>query len=268
MELIGEIPPAHAWDDLGFPAGLDGFLDRLEKRGARELLWTPEPAVLEAVASALRGRAFNLTAVLPNMSLYARDAMDAGPTGAVLKRFKALPPARLAELALRLLPRAPALLGKRFSAGAMLLAEAELLRLTALPVTRVVLHNSVVDMALAFGCREMLDQFRGWARGRGVEGLYMTNNLGLWASRTEEWGLRDLVAVTPVNAKGYLMQPDRAAVEAYCRAHPGGVWATETDGGSELDGLGIARAVIPWGAFRPGTPESRLAAWKRRAELL
>ena len=200
------------------------------------------------------------------MSVYARDAMDSGPTGAVLKRFKALSPALFAQLAFRLLPRAPALLEKRFSAGAMLLAEAEFLRLTALPVAKVVLHNSVVDMALAFGCREMFDEFRGWARGRGVEGLFMTNNLGLWASRMTDWGMDGLVAVTPVNAKGYLMQPDRASVEAYCRIHPGRVWAIETDDGAPPADLGIARAAIPWGAYRPATPESRLAAWKKRAD--
>ena len=266
MDLIGEIPPGHVWEALGFPAGLDAYLDWLEQKGVREVLWTPEPSGLEAVAGALRGRAIKLTPVLPNMSLYARDAMASGPTGAVLKRFKALSPLRFAGLALRLLPRAPALLGKRFSAGALLLADAELLRLTALPVSTVVLHNSVVDMALAFACRELFDEFRAWARGRGVEGLFMTNNLGLWASRMKEWGWDDLVAVSPVNAKGYLMQPDRASVEAYCRAHPGRVWAIETGDAVPLESLGIARAVIPWGAYRPETVESRLAAWKKRVE--
>jgi hypothetical protein len=200
------------------------------------------------------------------MSLYARDAMDSGPTGAVLKRFKALSPVRFAALGFHLLPRVPALLGKRFSAGALLLAEAEFLRLTELPVAKVALHSSVVDMAAAFGCREMFDEFRGWARGRGVEGLFMTNNLGLWAARTGEWGMADLVAISPVNAKGYLMQPDRLSVEAYCRAHPGRVWAIETGGSSHLEGLGISRAVIPWSAYRSETAASRLAAWKRRVE--
>lgn len=263
--MIGEIPPAYVWDALGLPAGLDGYLDWLEKQGARELLWTPEPAVLEAVRSALSGRAFTLTAVLPNMSLYARDAMDSGPTGAVLKRFKALSPIRFVELGFRLLPRTPALLEKRFSAGAMLLAEAEFLRLTELPVNKIVLHNSVTDMALAFGCREMFEEFGAWARGRGVEGLFMTNNLGLLAQRAKEWGMEDLVAVTPINAKGYLMQPDRASVEEYCKTHPGRVWATETDAGAQLDGLGIARSVISWRVYRPTMVEERLAAWKKRA---
>ena len=264
MDLIGEIPPAHVWEAAGFPGGLNDYFDWLEKQGVRELLWTPEPSGLEAVASALSGRELELAVVLPNMSLYARDAMDSGPTGAVLKRFKALSPVRFAGLALRLLPRVPALLEKRFSAGALLLADAEFLRLTELPVAKVVLHNSVVDMALAYGCRELFDDFRGWARGRDVEGVFMTNNLGLWASRMREWGLDGLVAVTPVNAKGYLMQPDRASVEAYCRAHPGRVWAIETGGATHLESLGIARATIPWGAYRPQTAESRSAAWKKR----
>ena len=266
MDLIGEIPPAHAWEKLGLASSLTAYLDCLEKQGARELLWSPEPAKLEAVAAAIAGRGFELTVVLPNMALYAQDTQDSGPVGAVLKRFKALPPLRFLELGLRLLPRTPAVLQKRFSAGILVLLEAEFLRLTSLPIARVVLHNSVVDMALAFGCREMFDEFRGWSRGRGVEGLVMTNNLGLWASRTKEWGLDGFVALTPVNAKGYLMQPDRASVEAYCEAHPGRVWAIETGGETPRESLAVARAVIPWGAYRPETLETRLAAWKKRVE--
>lgn len=268
MELIGEIPPAHVWDSLGFPAGLNAYLDWLKTQGARELLWAPEPSGLAALGPVLSGRPFTLTAVLPNMSMYARDAMDLGPMGAVLKRLKALSPARLVELGLRLLPRTPALLEKRFSAGAMLLAETEFLRLTALPVAKVALHNSIADMAAAFGCREMFEEFQAWARGRGVEGLFMTNNLGLWAQRAKEWGMDDLTALTPVNAKGYLMQPDRASVEEYCKARPGKVWAIETYGATHLESLAITRAVIPWGAYLPKTVEARLAVWKKRAEAV
>lgn len=266
MELIGEIPPAHAWEGLGFPGELGGYLDWLEKNGAGELLWTPEPASLPAVAAALRGRRAPLSVVLPNMSLYARDAMDAGPTGAVLKRFRALPLPALARLGLRLLPRAPALLQKRFSAGALLLAEAELARLTALPVGRVVLHSSVVDMALAFGCREMFDLFLEWSRARGVDGAFMTHNLGLWEGRTDAWGLRGLSVFTPVNRTGYLALPDRETVLAYCRAHPESVWATETGEEDDLEELGVTRAVIPWAAYRPRTLESRLKQWRARAD--
>lgn len=186
MGLSAELPAASVWD--ADPAGLTGYLESLEKSGVSELLWTPEPAGLAAVKRALAGRNFTVTAVLPNMSLYARDAMDAGPTGAVLKRFKALGPVSLAKLGFRLLPRTPALLEKRFSAGILLLVDAEFQRLGALPVTRVALHNSAVDMALAFGCRELTDEFVSWARARGVDAAVLTSNPVLWAERAKGWG--------------------------------------------------------------------------------
>ncbi len=266
MELIGELPPVHVWKKTSFHGDLNLYLDWLEKQGVREILWTPEPAGFEAASLALRGRPFRLTAVLPNMSLYARDAMDRGPTGAVLKRFAALAPVQIFRLGLRLLPRAPALIEKRFSAGIMLLIEAEFLRLRKFPVDKVVLHNSLVDLALAFGCRELFEEFLIWTRGRGVEGLFMTNNLGFFASRTKQWNMNALVAVTPVNAKGYLMQPDRASVEAYCKAHSGRVVAIETGSGTCLESVGISRATIPWDAYRPKTIAERLANWKKRAQ--
>jgi len=186
VELTAELPPFFVWDaEL---AGLGAYLDWLERRGVKELLWTPEPAGFREVEEAMAGRGLSLTAVLPNMSLYARDAMDAGPTGAVLKRFKALGPLSLAELGLRLLPRTPALLEKRFAAGIMLLADAEFLRLKSLPIGRVALHNSAVDMALALGCRELLTEFADWARARSVEGVVLTCNAWLWDQRMKEWG--------------------------------------------------------------------------------
>lgn len=188
MELSARLPPMSVWGD---EPGLRGYLDWLEKKGIEELVWTPEPAALSLVGRALNGRSFVLAAVLPNMSLYARDAMDAGPTGAVLKRFRALGPLELAKMGLRLLPRTPALLEKRFSAGILLLADAEFLRLKNLPVRRVLLHNSAADMALALGCRELFSEFASWARSRGVDGSVLTSNPWMWKAPPDGLALRE-----------------------------------------------------------------------------
>lgn len=223
MELSAKLPAAAVWRDDA--AGLAGYLDWLERRGVKGILWTPEPEGAADVERALAGRSLALTVVLPNMSLYARDAMDAGPTGAVLKRFKALSPAGLVRLGLRLLPRTPALLEKRFAAGIMLLVDAEFLRLSALPIARVALHNSAVDMALALGCEELLTEFADWARARGVAGSALTSNPWLWDRRAKEWG---------------------------------GV-----PSGLEVRPLGAD--PVGWDAYRPRTPEGRMAAWRSRA---
>ncbi len=185
MELSARLPPMSVWAD---EPGLRAYLNWLEEKGIKELVWTPEPAALRLVDAALNGRPFTLTVVLPNMSLYARDAMDAGPTGAVLKRFAALGPVELVRLGLRLVPRTPALLEKRFSAGILLLADAEFLRLKNLPVERVLLHNSAADMALALGCRELFSEFAAWTRARGVDASVLSSNPWMWDKRAGEWG--------------------------------------------------------------------------------
>lgn len=188
MELSARLPPMSVWAD---EPGLRAYLNWLEEKGVKELVWTPEPAALSLVERALNGRPFTLAVVLPNMSLYARDAMDAGPTGAVLKRFRALGPVGLIQLGLRLLPQTPALLEKRFSAGIMLLADAEFLRLKNLPVERVLLHNSAADMALALGNRELFAAFASWARSRGVDGSVLTSNLWMWDGTPSGLALRE-----------------------------------------------------------------------------
>lgn len=197
MELSVELPPSGAWPGLGLPAALPEYLAWAEGRGARRLEWSPEPATAAAVAAALRGRALAPAAVLPNMALYARDAMDAGPSGAVLKRLRALGPVEFARLSLRLLPRVSSLLEKRFAAGILLLADAEWLRLGADAPRAVVLHNSPVDLALALGCRELFDEFASWARARGVAAEVETSNPALWERRAAEWGLSGLPVRLP-----------------------------------------------------------------------
>lgn len=212
MELSARLPPMSVWAD---EPGLRAYLNWLEEKGVKELVWTPEPGALRLVDQALNGRPFTLAVVLPNMSLYARDAMDAGPTGAVLKRFRALGPAGLVQLGLRLLPQTPALLEKRFSAGIMLLADAEFLRLKNLPVERVLLHNSAADMALALGNRELFAEFASWARARGVDGSVLTSNRWMWDGAPEGLALREAGAGTGWD--DYRPQTPAARLDAWKR---------------------------------------------------
>lgn len=179
MDLIAELPPAHAWKELNLPERLGDYLDWAKGAGAAGLLWPSDPAQSGPLAEALRGRDLPVTVVLPNMPLYARDAMDAGPTGAVLKRLKALGPVSFLKLGLRLLPRLPALAGKRFEAGIMLLADAEYLRGGPVPV-RAALHASAVDLALALGARSLLAEFEAWGRSRGIATVFLTSNPERW----------------------------------------------------------------------------------------
>lgn len=177
MGLIAELPPAHAWKELNFPEKLGDYLDWAKREGATGLLWPSDPAQAGPLKEALAGRDLPVTVVLPNMPLYARDAMDAGPTGAVLKRLKALGPVSFVRLGLRLLPRLPALASKRFEAGIMLLADAEYLRGGPVPA-RAALHASAVDLALALGARDLLAEFEAWGKARGVPVVFLTSNPG------------------------------------------------------------------------------------------
>lgn len=179
MELIAELPPPAAWKELGLPERLGEYLDWAKGAGAKGLLWPSDPAQAGPLAEALRASGLPLTVVLPNMPLYARDAMDAGPTGAVLRRLRALGPAGFVRLGLRLLPRLPALARKRFAAGILLLADAEYLRGGPKPA-RAALHASAVDLSLALGSREVLAEFEAWGRARGVETAFLTSNPERW----------------------------------------------------------------------------------------
>lgn len=179
MELIAELPPAHAWKELNLPERLGDYLDWAKGAGAKGLLWPSDQSQAHALREALRGRDLPVTVVLPNMPLYARDAMDAGPTGAVLKRLRRLSPLAFVKLGLRLLPRVPALLEKRFAAGIMLLVDSEHLAGGPRPA-RAALHPSAFDLAMALGAPELTAEFRDWGRARGIDAVFLTSNPGRW----------------------------------------------------------------------------------------
>lgn len=181
MDLIAELPPPAAWKELNLPERLGEYLDWAKSEGATGLLWPPDPAQAGALAAALRGRELPVVAVLPNMPLYARDAMDAGPTGAVLRRLAGLGPLALLRLGVRLLPRLPGLLQKRFAAGILLLADAEYLR-TGPVYARAALHASAVDLAMALRTTELFSEFEAWGRTRGIPTVLLTSNPARWAN--------------------------------------------------------------------------------------
>ncbi|MBI3299986.1 MAG: hypothetical protein HYZ75_17615 [Elusimicrobia bacterium] len=266
MDLLGELPSEAR--RRGRTAEFERYLAWLDGMGVNTLLWVPEPAKGGEPRPWLESRP--LAAILPNLPLYARDVMDRGPAGAVLKRLLALSPFKFPSLAGASLGWTPGLLSRSFAQGIMLLVELEYQGISRLDVREAVLHSSAVDMALAFGAKELFPLFERWAERRGLKPVFLTYNLGLLTSSVDRWGFDPRGLAFPVNEKRYHV---RAASDGTWLRWSGRSTAWEVDAGGTvpleqaLESLreqGLGRALVPYGSFEPASTKERLTAFKDR----
>jgi len=228
----------------------------VRRRNIRALLWTYEPEGLPLIEAIHKATGVPVCPIVPNMAAYARDTRDKGFARAALNRLLNLPPLDIARIALGAAPSAFDVLAKDFATGVCLLAEMELVRFRRFRPAAAFLHNQMADLAMAFDNRKLFERFRRLARGRyGVGAGFVTYNFGHLAPKLSQWGLRPDRIVTPLNPKGYLMYPDRAACEAPFPGFTDCVVACETNAGHTIDAgesirylcaLGITRSVVPW----------------------
>jgi hypothetical protein len=140
-----------------------------------------------------------------------------------------------------------------FSAGALWLAEMELAAAHGLRIERVFLHPQLTEIALAGSVRELFVEFARRVRAYEREPGLVTHNPVRAAQVLGPALLQFAAVVSPCNAKGYRMAPNRAACEALIRSDQGRYWASKiTAGGSlsrvaalmHLSNLGACGAVI------------------------
>jgi hypothetical protein len=221
--------------------------------GARAVLAVLDDPIREALTSFQRWRDMALWAVVPNMFAFIRDFTDLGMVGAARVRFMRLGPAAMIRTGLGAATQLPAVLKKDFATGALLVAGMELAGLRGLRVSRLVLHPQLTELGLAGGVRHLFTAVADRAARAGIEAGLATNN-PLRAAEVLGSDLRRFaVVVSPANAKGWKMFPDRAACERLYRTDPARFAASEiTAGGTiapaaalaHLDALGLGTAVL------------------------
>lgn len=96
---------------------------------------------------------------------------------------------------------------------AMQLVEVEVAPFHDLNIKSVLLHNSLCDLAMAYGMTEVIKAFDDYVRNRiGVIPGYGTQNYPAFSDFLKKAGLKGSFVMTAVNKMGFYMNPD---VEAY-----------------------------------------------------
>jgi hypothetical protein len=102
-----------------------------------------------------------------------------------------------------------------------LLVDAELRMFRDLNVRVVFLQNIVADLLLGLGLEEMIIQFAAHIQSKqGIEPGFNTMNMPAMVDFLLDCGVENPIVCASINKAGYLMNPDREAVEQTIRSRP------------------------------------------------
>lgn len=222
--------------------------------GAFEILATPSAGVRAALRRTPRAERPAVSALVPDMQAWVRDASDLGLARAAVLRAKRSGPVGVVRAARTGAASFLKILRGDAAAALPVLLELELAALGRTKPVRIVLAAGITDLGAATGDRRMIASFIRYARRRSAEAWLETRNLGHLLGRLRAWQLEVDGILTPLNPRGYGMKPRvRACVDEIGRTRVR-IWArdvtaagtvTEAEGYGFAAALGTAAVVVP-----------------------
>lgn len=144
--------------------------------------------------------------VVPNVELIAREMTDTSQIGIMVRRLRKLESRALIKLVLNNVKFTLKVLRKDFATGIKILTELEILNQMKRQQSHFVLHNQMVDMAIALNNRRLLMYFFGLARTyHFLPGLKTYNPERLVMMLADTQGVpSNLLIYTPIQQKSPL----------------------------------------------------------------
>jgi hypothetical protein len=124
------------------------------------------------------------------------------------------------------------LLKKDYLALALSYLKLEVAPFSEFNLKALILHNTLTDLLMALGVSSVFSQYELYAN----DVLKLDFGLATWnfllvKDNLEKWHIRPPIIMTPVNVKGFDMNPSKQEVEAGLRDYSGTVFAMNVLGG-------------------------------------
>lgn len=208
------------------PTELRRMLAGCRERGYLGILSATDACLFEALG---RGASRELpipTPIVPNLGGLMREAVEYGMVGAGMRRAWRVGPLALAGLGLRSVGRAPALLKRDFPTLLRCFVELELADFARFHPPVVFLQPQMTDLALAMHNPRILEAFIDPVRERlNAEPGLMTHNFGALTASLKSWGIEVAAIVTPWDAVGHRLRPDRHACRQAAKGFTIPIWS-------------------------------------------
>lgn len=161
----------------------------------------------------------NKLTIVPNVSRIAREMTSGSQIGIIIKKFLSLALANKFTLCLNNISFLPQLAKMDYAVGVKLLCELEILKAKEANVklNRFVLHNQMVDMALALNNKKVFINYFYLSKKYCFDPALITFNVGPLIKMLSSISniSENLTIYTPINKDNYLMNPGLEDVSDY-----------------------------------------------------
>lgn len=120
---------------------------------------------------------------------------------------------------------------KDYSSIANSFLNLELSPFSKVNIKAVLLHNVITDLLLAIDAKEAFTDFILNIQKMGLKFGFVTLNFPLLYNKFSDWGLLTHIVMTPVNPKGFDMNPNKEVVSHYLKKYDGDIIAMNILGG-------------------------------------
>lgn len=195
--------------------------------GYKSMIIETHPKMLEFLKIYENFRTFDMDFYLqvPNIQGYVREMSEKGLSGLILDLIHRGGVKSLSSIALNAAK-------KDYSALAKSALQFEVFPFLEANIKSLLLHNVTTDLLLALRVQTAFDQYIEHVEDNLCLGCgFITVNFSLFNTCFDEWGLEKPLVMTPINMKGFDMNPSKDVVERDLSSYNGDVIAMNVLGG-------------------------------------
>lgn len=119
---------------------------------------------------------------------------------------------------------------------------------TDIKIKAILLHNVITDLALSLQMQDVFEEYIDFVNNKlKLKPGFITLNFELYKNSFEKWNLKPGVVMTPINPKGFDMNPSKTKVESALKQYKGQI---------------IAMNILGGGAFSPRDVQPYLTSFE------
>jgi hypothetical protein len=198
--------------------------------GYKNMIIETHPKMLEFINYYEKNQTFIMDFYLqmPYAQGYVQRINEKGIHGFVYDMLKQSGPLKTGQIALK---SAYGILMKDYSSLVNSLISMEISPFTKVNIKAVLLHNVMTDLLLSLECKDAVSDFISNIEKFGLNYGFSTLNFPLLSNRFNEWNISSPLIMTPVNPKGFDMNPTIGIVSEAIKDYRGDLIAMNILGG-------------------------------------
>lgn len=199
--------------------------------GYKNMIMETHPRMLEFFNYYMENQTFDMDFYLqvPYAVGYVKKMNEEGITGLISEVVNQTGFLGAGGMALK---GATSLLRKNYMKLAMSVLKLEVSPFTEVNIKALLLHNVFTDLLLSLGISEAFKEFENYVKDDlDMKPGFNTLNFSLLSNKFDEWGLDSPISMTPINPKGFDMNPSQTAVEDSIKNYKGQLIAMNVLGG-------------------------------------